>query len=182
MKTNLSSSGYTLIELMVVIAISAVLLLIGVAKYSDFNKTQTVKQAALKLKSDLREVRNKALAGEKDCTVAFCGGSTDGCGNDTSEKPLDGWYINLFSNSYAFYGHCGGTGGTDFSNNSISLPTNITLTWGLAGTNPLIKFKSLGQGVEVARTLCLTGFSKFYKLVITVSGEVQDGGFVVSCP
>ena len=57
--------GFTLIELMVTISIIGILFTIGMAGYTRFNRSQTLVQAALELRNDLRLTQDKALVGEK---------------------------------------------------------------------------------------------------------------------
>ena len=157
------NKGFTLIELLVSITILGILLGIGIAAYNEFNKTQTVKQVALNLKNDLRQAQNKAMAGEKPAS---------GCG------VLNGYEVSFTATSYSFYAKCspGPSYGTATSG---TLPTSVNLAVSPAGP---VLFKVLGQGVDTTKTICVTGFGKLYKLFITTSGEIQDGGFVGSCP
>lgn len=152
--------GLTLIELIVVISIIGLLVGIGVAQYNEFNKNQTLKQAALTLKNNLRAAQNKALSGEKPAT---------GC------TVLDGYQVRFSSTSYNFRAKCGTNYGTA---TTTSLPTNVSIT----NSPPSFVFKVLGQGVTAARTICLLGFNKRYKISVTPSGEIKDEGFVGTCP
>lgn len=158
------SKGFSLIELLISITIFGILVGIGMASYNEFNKTQTLKQAALNLKNDLRVAQNKALSGEK-----------------TTCAQLDGYRVT-FSNpqpdqgQYVLAAAC--AGGSSVNVDSVLLPKNIFF-------NPLpssLLFKVLGQGVQTARTICVSGFTKIYKLSVTVSGETLDEGVVSACP
>ena len=68
--SHISSKGFSLIELLVVITIIGILTGGAIAAYSNFNQAQTVRRVALEMKSNLRETQNKAVAGKKhvDCT------------------------------------------------------------------------------------------------------------------
>ncbi len=70
-KKNLEQSGFTLIELLVVIAIMGILTGGAIVAYNNFSEAQTVKRAALQVKTDLRESQNRAVSGLKheDCRV-----------------------------------------------------------------------------------------------------------------
>lgn len=171
----MKKNGYTLIELLVSLAVVGILVGIGATSYRDFNEKQTVKGVAQNLKNDLRKVQNKVLAGEKDCRTSFCGGTVVGCGNDAAEKTLDAWLISFSANSYLLYGSCAGT---QFSQTTVNLPPNVSLT----ATQSPLQFKVLGQGLVAEGTNCLIGFGRRYKIVVTTSGEIKDEGFVASCP
>lgn len=156
----MKKNGFTLIELMVVVIVTIILITFGFAKYLNFNKTQTIKQAGLKLKNDLRDAQGKALSGIKTCSGV-----------------LDGYRLDysLGGNSYSYYSSCSPSNtGTPMT---ISLPTGVTFS-----NNGSVFFKSLGLGVNTLTTFCLSGYGKFYKLSVTISGEIQDYGIVATCP
>src|SRR3989339_87547 len=66
-----SNKAFTLIEVMVVIAVLTVLTVSIVPSFSGYLKNQNVKQAQETLKSDLRSVQNKALTGVLSDTGAY---------------------------------------------------------------------------------------------------------------
>jgi len=59
----MKQTGYTLIELIVVISIIGVLLSVSIPAFSQFNAPQEFRAASLLVKSDLRSVHNKAVNG-----------------------------------------------------------------------------------------------------------------------
>lgn len=67
--------GFSLIELLVVMAISLVLISGGLAAYRGMNDKQSMKQAGLSLETNLRLFQEKALSGEKpsDCVGSLIG-------------------------------------------------------------------------------------------------------------
>lgn len=89
--------GFSFVELLVVISIMGVLISITTASYSNFRESTILKNAALQLKSDLRFVQNKALAGDKSTTNCTIPGRT-----------LVGWYLEINNNasSYTLNGIC----------------------------------------------------------------------------
>jgi prepilin-type N-terminal cleavage/methylation domain-containing protein len=68
-----SQSGYTIIELIVVIAIMSVLLTLAIPAFQQFNAPQEFKTASQQIKSDLRVLQNKSVSG---VTVIRSGAST----------------------------------------------------------------------------------------------------------
>lgn len=58
-------SGFSFVELLVVITIMGILMSITAASYSNLRRSTNLKNAALQLKSDIRYAQNKALAGDK---------------------------------------------------------------------------------------------------------------------
>jgi len=66
-------SGFTLIELMVVVSLIAIMFSIGLASYNTFNRNQILQQAAEETRSNLRLAQNYALVGQKP---AGCAGLT----------------------------------------------------------------------------------------------------------
>lgn len=151
-----TSVGFTLIELLLVIAVGAILFTVGLARYNDFNRRQTLKQAAFNLKNDLQSAKTKAFAGNKSgCTT------------------LDRYRVSFTANNYSIAAVCvGGSLGTE---TIVPLPAGVTFS-PLVGS-PL-EFKILGKGVETAQNIYLTGSNLYYQVSVSVTGEIQDGGFV----
>lgn len=165
--------GFTLIELLVVIGITVLLVGGGIAAYNNFNQNQILSQAAATLKMDLRDAQNRALSGEKDCSV--CGGADGTCGTGSDDKPLDGWYVNFTGSSYRIYGSCGGPppGQSTFGDVSVNLPSELQFS-------PLpspILFKSLTHGTNISGsttiTLRHTASGRTQNVIITSSGEIR---------
>jgi len=155
--------GFTLIELLVTISIMGILFGLGVAKYNEFNRRQILDQAAQELKSNLRLAQDKALAGEKDCSVCQVGIK---CG-DGDDKVLDGWYVRFSATRYQISGSCGGL---PFSPQTVDLSKrNITIP---SPPSP-IRFKPLAQGVEGATTITLSGYGGTRPITVTGTGEIK---------
>ncbi len=141
-------TAFTLIELLVVIAITAVLLGIGWARYIDFDKRQTVKQAAQNLRNNLRLAAGRAINGEKDCAGTF-----------------DGYLLTVSSSNYTVKSKCGSNYGVV---TTVTLPAGVTLS-----PTTTILFKALGQGVDAAKTITLSAFGNSETVTVNLSGEVQ---------
>lgn len=147
----------------------AILFGLGVAKYTEFNRRQTVVQAANELKANLRLTQDKALSAEKDCRATKCGGSDDLCGNEADEEALDGWYLAFTGSSYQIYGQCEGIIFPD-SPKTVDLTSKGVLI--TPSVNP-IHFYPLGLGgVEEAATINLSNGSTTQTVTVNKAGEI----------
>jgi prepilin-type N-terminal cleavage/methylation domain-containing protein len=139
--------GFTLVELLLSIAIILGISGIGVVSYVKYNERETLRQAALVLKSDLRNAQSKAISGEKNQTI---------CGNDNK---LLGWCAStnpgggtpaIGQSLYEYYGVCGNVSGgtanvTPFpgsaeNENRFRLPAFVTVSVASHQPNPQIWF------------------------------------------
>lgn len=151
--------GFTLIELLVTISIIGIIFGIGVAQYNRFTRRQILVQATQELKSNLRFVQDKAMAGEKDVDV---------CGSGSGATPLDGWYLAPGGGGYVIFGRCGGI---DFGSKTANLSgRGVSIS-----PFPAIRFKPLGQGVVGATTITLTLSSsgETQSVTVTETGEIR---------
>jgi len=67
--------GFTLVELLISVAIIAILSTIGVASFQSYNSRSEVKNVALQFTSDLRKYQNAMISGDKNPLP----GKTDTC-------------------------------------------------------------------------------------------------------
>lgn len=152
------TSGYSLIEILIVAAITAVLAYSGWAAFRTFNNNQKLAQAASTLRSDFRDAQNRALSGDKPgsgCTV------------------LDGYRVAFTGTSYSIRAWCSPQGGVG--------ATKIVNLVGVQIPSPLpaaILFKSLAQGTDTAGsediTLQLrTDTSKTSVVRVNAAGEIR---------
>ncbi len=170
--------GFTLVEMMVAVSVTAILLGVGVAQYRKFSRTQLIKAAVRQLKSDLRVAQANALSGEKGSCA--CGKFGAICG-DPRDPTILGWEVSFPSaTSYEIYGLCQ-NGVTKFMSDgtlstlSKSLPTNVSFT-----SKPAIpiRFKVLGGGTNLSgdATITLSGLGGITQSVmVTLGGEIKDG-------
>lgn len=151
-------SAFTLIELLVAVSIMGILFTVGISRYNDFNRRQILTQATQELKSNLRLIQDKALAGEKNsiCTTA-----------------LEGWYISFTASSYQLGSRCNGA---DFSYKTVSLsPKNITISLLPLGTTS-IRFKPLGHGPggsTITITLTQTASGLTQAITVSPTGDIK---------
>lgn len=118
--TTKAKKGFTLIELMIVIALFGLSTSLITASYLTFEKNQRVKTAALNLKNDMRLAQNYALSGYKGVGDSLC----------TDTQQLIGWYVWLTINSstYQIGGVCiPGPGQITLTGKDVTLPRGVTI-------------------------------------------------------
>ncbi len=153
---NILKTGFTLLEIMISITIIGLLFTAGLARYMDFNKTQTLKSSVLDLKNNLRDIQAKANSGVKPtgCTGTFIG-----------------YVVHYISTTqYNVYADCITTNG------AIKTYTLIAGTKFNASFAD-ITFLALNKGVSPAPTTITikhTVNNKTVNLNITASGEIYD--------
>ncbi len=168
-------SGFTFVELLVVLAIIGLITTIGIASYNSFNEQRVLDKTAYELKNQLRLARSRAISGEKDCETCGMAGSDGICGTDDDTggtSVLDGWYAD-FANLW-IYGSCGST---SFSQKTlVEIPAGVSMSvTGSIPTNTL-QFKPLGQGTNLTGSVIIefSGFvTKTSQVTIDPSGEVE---------
>lgn len=193
------NNGFSLIELLIVIAIFGLTVSLVTASYITFERNQKLRGAAQQLKSDLRQAQNKALSGDKGSGGALC----------PATSTLGGWFIKVSTDTgggnnakYTLYGDCR-TGASDaaFSERTIFLPSGVTVSaTSLGATNsvsiffrPLVSgvtyhnggltppffdssgnlLNQLGIGSQLVITLSATGGAA-YQVVVAPSGEINE--------
>jgi len=158
MKSYSNNKGFTLVEVIVSVGIAISLIGAIIVNYNAHNDTQTLKQAALTLKNDLRLAQSKALAGEKpasDCTE------------------LVGYSITFSVGSYSLRAQCSPEGAIG-PTTTVTLPSGVTFS-------PLpssFTFRVLSRGTTLAGVtpITLMGFAKSYRLEVSTGGDISDKG------
>lgn len=146
--------GFTLIELVVTVAIMAILSGMSVVGYNKFNESQTVNQAANNLASDLRLAQQNALSGNKPT----------GCSGD-----LHGWKVVIASPSYRLWAICD----ADVGDKTVTI-TPLTLT--ATGGNDVIFAALTGAesgttSITINGNLGGTAYSK--TITVTTAGAIS---------
>lgn len=151
------SRGFTLIELMVVVAISAVVMSGGIAAYRGFADKYQIKQAGTEFQANLKLFQKKAMSGEKpaECLGAFSG--------------VRVWEID--SSNYKFQAQCSLSNGEE---QTVALPE--TVVFNTAIPNFDLFFATLNSAVTGAQTveITVTG-SVIYEVIIEASGVIKGG-------
>ena len=162
---TLNKKAFSLIEIIITVAIISVITAVGITSYTSFQQTQIAQTSVQELKNNLRKYQIKALAVEKSTSCP-------------DEYSFYGIQANFAADSYSFTALC--TNGSSEVKESFSLPDNIVIQ----STGSLI-FKPLSGGIESATaepyTLNICGYGKLYTITITKSGDIRDEGVTDSC-
>lgn len=133
----MKASGYTLIEILVVLTVIGILFGAGFVGYRDFSRRQALAGAVKIVQGDLRAAQQNALSGIKPVGAACSGAQT-----------LSGYYFRVVStvptSRYQIQAFCSGG---SIVTNDVTLPPNITIS--NPSPNPIL-FKILGMGTDIA--------------------------------
>ena len=106
-----ASYGFTLIELMVVVAFIGILTSLGIAAYSSYNSSQEVQSSTANVQSMLNTAKSRSLT---QVIPSSCGA------NPVTAYELD---VTLGGQTYTLYADCG----TKQSITTNSLPPDVDL-------------------------------------------------------
>lgn len=140
-KLSTSHKGFTLIELMVVIAVLAVLLSIAAPSFTDFRRNSELTSLANKLVASINAARGEAMKAGRSAFVVPANGTTW----------TSGWSVFVDMNADNAY-----TEGVDTlvqTQPAVSSFISITANGNAASSSPYISFDSSGY----ARTVVVPG-------------------------
>jgi prepilin-type N-terminal cleavage/methylation domain-containing protein len=151
-------TGFTLLELLVVVSIITMLIVGATAGYGNFSNKNLLKQTMLTLKNDLRLAQTNALSGKKpqsDCTK------------------LTGYSVSFTDVSYVIEPVCSPASLSTYP--SILYPSGIVMS---SPPSPIL-FYGLSNGTNISgtRSLMLSGTAGTYTIDIKDSGDIIDKGF-----
>lgn len=152
MQSNRQQAGVTMIELMIVIAIAAILASIAAPSFSDFINSTRLTSTMSQLTSDLNRARSEAI--KRNSWVLVCvRGSNTACGAGTDWA--NGWLVCQDSSDDGT-NNC--DAGTAANPNPITVHQAINANFILTGSAGSIRFNPSGtQGAGGAATLTLAG-------------------------
>lgn len=157
--SEVSSKGFTLIEILVGLTITALLFGVGYASYRGFVRRQVLNSAYEKLKASLSLAGQLALSGEKpsDCPA---------------NSVLNGYRVDFVRKE--FYAECAGPGGTTKAQEkTIDIQDGIEIS----SSRPTILYKVLGQGTDQASeatiTIKQTATGNTLNALLTQDGKIQ---------
>lgn len=163
------NKGYTIVEILVVIAISVIVVTFSYANIRDFQSRQKLATIARQLNSDLNYAQQTALAGYKPddphCTAV----------NSTFESVR----FRVQANTYSLFPRCTGGNATAFF--TRTLPSEVTLY----SSQNNIDFYPLTGGTNVTAgtpaSIGVCGFGDAKGFTVTSTGEVSQNNTFV-CP
>lgn len=159
------SKGFTLIELMVVLSITAILGMLGIAGFTTYNEVQILQGAASELATTLNVAKSRALSQVKL-----------GSACDLDSRILNGYsvQVKIVNKSYTLNSHCS-VGSTLFESilDTRTLPKNITFE---NDSSTTFFFPIITGGVEIPGQVILKGYGR--SIIINVSSlgavSIQD--------
>lgn len=161
LKTNVLIQGFTLVEILVGIAIMTILFGLGFLNFRDFSRRQTLKTFARRIEGDLSLAREKAISGEKP-DVVVC----------NSPNILNGYSFQVASSeNYVIKVVC--SGGTIVVKNEDT-PVDLTIGSSVPGA---ILFKVLSKGTDLSSdatiTVSQTSTGRSETVIIYQTGEIE---------
>lgn len=161
------TSGFTLIELIVVIAVILVISITTLLNYNSYTDKQRVKQAGLTLRSDLRLTQTKAISGQKPFV----------CDEMTTLQGYTVAFSTTCENGgcYTIQPLCVASSGivdTSSELTTVYLPSGINFDHSYSP----VTFSAVTGVTDLTSnlSLVLTGAGVTYTVTVTPSGSVSD--------
>lgn len=123
--------GYSLIEILVVLAVMGIIVTFGMAAWGNYRDTRTLDEAGLGLVSQIRAVRSRAINGKKPKPTS----------TDCPCPSLDGYQIDTISGQLISIPICSGTELGPDCQRVIEINTDISFD----GLSTSFMFKRTGQ-------------------------------------
>jgi len=165
MKTH---SGFTLVELMIVLALVAILATIGVPSFTSFIVNNRLTAQANELVSALNLARSEAI--KRNSRVTVCRSNNGaGCGGTWN----DGWIV------FVDGGAAGSVDGADELLRAWSGPGN---TSSLTSTVNAVQFQGLGMTTQSTFTLTSSQCTGTNKRLVQVATSGRVSAAKASCP
>jgi len=152
--------GFTLIELMIVISITAILGALGIAGFSSYSQAQVLQTSTNEVTTMLNLAKSRSQSQIKL-----------GSACDSDLKILKGYSVDISGNSYALTSHCL-IGLSELTSiiQSKTLPRNVSFT---SSTFPSFFFPVRRGGVETPGQIVISSGGKTKIIVINSWGGVS---------
>lgn len=139
-RKNNKSTGYTIIEILVVLSIAGIIFGSGFVSFRDFSRRQALVGAGRNLKGDLRLAQSYSLVGKKPADS-----------NCDETKTLNGYHFYVSSlGQYVIKASCSGV---TVDVKTVDLAADVEIS--SPSPNPIV-FKALGEGTNVVGTTTIT--------------------------
>ncbi|MFN2432925.1 MAG: GspH/FimT family pseudopilin [Gemmatimonadota bacterium] len=169
--------GFTLIELMIAIAMFSSLLLIAMPRFTDFQESMTMKATARNLATNFRLAQQRASAANRPCYMDF----------DLTESFLTIWLDTDLDETFDGLEEVRAVGFVQTDQNGsvpgVLLPANTIFesTTFSAGTRgfPSVAFASDGSVAEAGEVVVRDDGGRRYRISVTLPGAIviaQDIG------
>lgn len=145
-------SGFTFIELLIVMVIVSVVSGLIITSYNKYNEKQTVRQASLTVKNYLRLTQMKAISADKP---TLC--------DELQSYTFS--YISGASPTYKLTANC--VNGDYDVGDVMKLPKGVNFS-----ESNSVKFKTLSEGVANNRTVTVSGFGNSYSISVDKGGSI----------
>jgi prepilin-type N-terminal cleavage/methylation domain-containing protein len=157
--------GYSLIEILVVLAVLGILFAAGYANFRDFTRRQAISNSAKEVMGDLRQAQQMALSGQKPANA-----------NCIGVYVLNGFNFRVVSSTqYEIRPNCSGPNPPPVTK-TVTLPAGVIIASPYPNPNPIL-FKVLGAGTNIGNSTTLnlrqsvSGATQI--ITITSGGRVQ---------
>ncbi len=162
-KTN--KKGFTLLELIIIFAISAIILSISVSSFGNFNSSQIFNGAVSDVVSVLNSARSRSISQVKP---PQCSSSLDG-------------YEVKFTTADREYEQSALCGGVAVATQQKKLPAQVSF---VTGSAPSVPFNVSVGTVNSPRTIAVTGYGKTSTISINTVGiiSVSPGLSLIAVP
>jgi len=176
---HIISSGFTIVELLVVITVMALLFSIGYGRFRDFSRRQALTAVARQIEGDIRLTQELALSGKKP-------GESDECGT------LDAYEfsVNEGTDTYSIYAVCdpSWTGAEDgeFYKKGVVIPAGMSLE-ATGSNNKKVGFYTVGGGNDAGGggysiEITQDGIGNKITVFVTSGGNVNIGNIIMEEP
>lgn len=152
---NVSPTGFTLIEMLIVIMIFTLITTGAVVTYRNFSRRQQVLQSAKVVQELMRFAQKKARVGEKPSSCAILNGYRVTAGNGATEVVLT---ADCTNNDYIV------TRGSLIGSAHMSNAVSMT-------------FKVISGGVSGSGAVDISLGSYTYEFTVSRAGEISEGDF-----